>query len=365
MKASLKRENLDKALAVVGRAIKQRATLPVLSNILISTDKGRLKLASTDLESSVSMWIGGKIDEEGAITVPARTLSDYIAAATDESITVEVHGTDVGVKSEHHKATIKGLGAEEFPIIPHVEGGNWIKVPANRLKTAINCVSIAAALDETRPVLAGVYFKVRANEMMLVATDSYRLAEYKIQIEKKQSPGDFIIPARAAMELARILPAVEGDVEIAAADNQAEFKFDDIQFLSRQIEGAFPDYEQIIPKEFSYKFEASKGSLAEAIKTVGVIARDAGNNLKLSGGDQKISISAAANQVGDAEATISVASQGTPLTISFNSKYILDAINILEANDLTFSFSGTLTPGLIEAKGNDNYRYIIMPLRSE
>jgi len=379
MKVQIKHTNLARALAIVGRMVRQRATLPVLSNILIASDKGRLKLAATDLESAVSVWIGAKIDEEGAITLPARTLTDYIASASDESIELSGRGSDILIKSERYKATIKGIAAEEFPIIAQVKSENSVFVGASDLKTAILSTAVAAATDETRPVLAGLLFRIKGEQVKIVATDSYRLAEATIKSSKAAEPLEFIIPARTAAELGRILPAsaqaesassadgsADGSqVEITVGDNQAEFKFADVQFLSRQIEGAFPDYEQIIPKEFVYQFEVSKASFNEAIRAAAVIARDAGNNIKLACLQNSIVISAMAAQVGDAEASLQVGSSGEPLTIAFNAKYILDALSILSDETLNFAFSGALSASLISSKGDSGFRYVIMPLRSE
>ncbi|MDH4358330.1 MAG: DNA polymerase III subunit beta [Candidatus Berkelbacteria bacterium] len=365
MKVSILRENIARGLNIVGRMIRQRATLPVLSNIMLATDKGRLKLVSTDLESAITCWIGAKIDEEGAITIPARTIIDYLASSTDESIRLDARGADIHIISTHHQATIKGIEAEEFPVIPEVKGGVALKLKSSEIKRAILSTSIAAALDETRPVLAGIYFKGRANTLYIVATDSYRLSEYKIEVGKSQKTLDVIIPSRTALELARVLPDDDSEVAFSVGENQAEFRIKDVNFLSRQIEGAFPDYEQIIPKEFVYRFESSKQELSEAIKSASVFARDAGNSLKLDASSGQVVVSAAAAQVGDAKAKLAVESSGSSLTVAFNAKYIMDAVTAIEAETISFELSGALSPGLIYSKANPQYRYVIMPLRSE
>jgi len=365
MKVSILRENLSRGLNIVGRMIKQRATLPVLSNIMLATDKGRLKLISTDLESAITCWIGAKIDEEGAVTIPARTIIDYLTSTSDETIKLDARGADIHIISAHHQATIKGIEAGEFPVIPEVKGDVALKFESSQLKQAIFSTSIAAALDETRPVLAGLYFKGRVNSLHIVETDSYRLAEYKIEAPKLPASIDVIIPSRTALELARVLPDDESEVAFSVGENQAEFRLKDVNFLSRQIEGAFPDYEQIIPKEFVYKFEASKQELSEAIKSASVFARDAGNSLKLDASTGQIVVSAAAAQVGDAKAKLAVESSGSPLAVAFNAKYIMDAVTAIDAEMINFELSGALNPGLIWSKSKPNYRYVIMPLRSE
>lgn len=365
MKISCKRENLLSGLNVVGRMVKTRATLPVLSNIMIATDKGRLKLVSTDLEAAVTHWIGAKIDEEGAITLPARTLIDYITSASDDTIELVSRGADVSINSAHYNSTIKGIAAEEFPIIPEVGGDKPVKIKAKVLKEAIFAVAPAAALDETRPVLAGLLMRVKNAEMFIVATDSYRLAEEKIEIEKADRAIEIIIPQRSASELARILPHDETDVDLYVGENQVEFRFGDIEFQSRQIEGSFPDYEQIIPKEFVYEFDAGKSDMEEAIKTASIFSRDAGNNIKLAGSSNELIITSVSGQIGDSEARVKVASKGTPLTISFNARYVLDALSVVEADAVHCSFAGELTAGLITTPENPGFRYIVMPLRNE
>jgi len=365
MIASCKRENLLKGLSIVGRMVRQRATLPVLSNILISTDKGRLKLSATDLEAAVTTWIGAKIDEEGAITVPARTIIDYVSATSDETVLITVKETDIGLTSEHNKTTIKGLEAGEFPQIPKIQGAGALELRATDLKRAILSTSFAAALDETRPVLAGILLKTKADKLHVVATDSYRLAEKIIDCGKAPKPFEIIIPSRTANELSRILPSEDGEVAISIGESQVEFSFDDIEFSTRQIEGSFPDYDQIIPKEITSEIETAASEFAEAIKTANVFARDVGGNIKISVGSQKAVINAMASQVGDTQASFAVEFKGTPMVVAFNAKYILDVLTILEGDRLVFGLTGELNPGLICDKADPTFKYVVMPLRSE
>jgi len=365
MKLSVKRENLLKGLMIVGRMVKQRATLPVLSNILIASDKGRLKLASTDLESAIVTWVGAKIDEDGAITMPARTLVDFVASSTDETIDVVAEGTDVRLKSSHYQVTIKGLAADEFPEIPQVKAGATAKIPAFEIKRAILAVAAAAALDETRPVLAGILMRAKKGKIVLVATDSYRLAEYQLDLKREIVLPDVIFPQRTANELARILPQDETEVEIQTGENQIQFTFDDVRFLTRQIEGAFPDYEQIIPKEFVATAQASLGEFSESVKTANIFAREAGNNVKLTLTDGNIAISAASSQIGDATANVKATTTGESLTIAFNARYILDALSVFQGEEVTIGFSGQLNPGLLSSKDIPGLKYVIMPLRNE
>lgn len=363
MKIQCKRENLLKGLNIVSRMVKTRATLPVLSNIMLATDQGRIKLIATDLEAAISTWVGGKVDEEGAITIPARTLVEYITTTSDDAITIESQESDIRIKSSHYNATIKGISAEEFPIIPKVQGDPMIKIKASVLKQAILSVSPAAAMDEMRPVLAGILLRSVEDKLKMVATDSYRLAEYTIN-SKVGEKIDIVLPQRTINELARVLPSDESMIEVLIGDNQAEFRFTDINFVSRQIEGAFPEYEQIIPKSFVYEFTASKNELSEAIKSANIFARESGNNLKLETKENEVAISAATAALGEAVASLKVDSKGDSLSVAFNSKYILDALGVLGDN-VTFKFAGALNPGLICSKDMSEFVYIIMPLRTD
>lgn len=364
MKISVKRDNLLKGLQVASKMVKQRATLPVLGNVLLASDKGRLKIVSTDLEAAIMCWCGAKIDEEGAITVPARTLFDYVSTITEDTLQLVSEGADLSVKGAHGHVTIKGIAAEEFPIIPQVRTDKKITITALELKNAISSVAPAAALDETRPVLAGLLFRLVGEELIVVATDSYRLAEKRAKLTQSISL-DVIVPSRTISELARILPSDESPVEISSEENQVQFRFGDIEFLSRQIDGTFPDYEQIIPGEFVHEAIVSKNALLEAIKTANIFAREAGGNIKINASESGLVISAISSQTGDSESYVQSSSKGKPLEVAFNARYILDALNVITGDEIIFALAGTLNPGMIFDKEDGSFRYVVMPLRNE
>jgi len=363
MKLSCSKDDLARALSICAKMVKTRVTLPVLSNIMIASDKDRIKLVATDLESSVSVWIDGKIDEEGAITLPARTFLEYVQSAGGATIKIDVENQDARLIGEGNNATIKGIAADEFPVIAPIKNENPFQIEANTLKEAILSVSSAAALDETRPVLAGLLF-VGKKSLKIVATDSYRLAEYTLKLK---SPIEFqaILPQRTVLELARILPQDSTPVEISSGENQVKFSCGDIFFLTRQIEGNFPDYEQIIPKDFVYQFNAPKEKFIEALKVANIFARESGNNIKLEGAESKVLLSAVSAQTGDSQATVNAVTTGTGLTISFNAKFLLDGISAIGKEEIKMQFSGPLSPGLLTGEGDSSFRYVIMPLRSE
>ena len=364
MKISVKRENLLKGLQTVSRMVKQRASLPVLGNVMIASDKGRLKLASTDLEAAIVERIGAKIDEEGAITVPARTLLDYISTIADDTLELVSEGSDISVKGARQHVTIKGISAEEFPIIPQVTTDKKIVMKSQVLKSGILSVIVAAALDETRPVLSGLLFRVVGEDLLIVATDSYRLAEKRIELGATAEL-DVVIPQRTIGELSRILPADDTEVEVSAGENQVQFKFAETEFLSRQIDGAFPDYEQIIPKEFVHESIMDRTDFTQAIKMANIFAREAGGNIKVAASESGLVVSAISSQTGDAESHVPASTKGSALTVAFNAKYILDALNVISGGEVIFALSGPLNPGMIFDKEDGSFKYIVMPLRNE
>ncbi len=363
MKFACKREELLKALSVATKLVKTRANLPVLANIMISTDKNKIKVSATDLESSVAVCIDSHVSDEGAITIPARTLLEFVQSSSDETIDIDSQDQDVRIKGSHNNATIKGIAADEFPEMATVVAGKEFKIVSDKLKTAIMAVAPAAALDETRPVLAGLYFCAGKN-LKIASTDSYRLAEYTLKIDE---PIELtaIIPQRTAMELARMLPQSGSSVSVCVGENQVQFKFDDTVFITRQIDGNFPDYQQIIPKEFVYEFNVSKEKFTEALRVASVFARESGNNIKLAGEQSKVLISAVSAQTGDSQALVEASTSGAGLEISFNAKFLLDGIASIGKEEIKMKFSGPLSPGLLVGEGDTSFRYIIMPLRSE
>ena len=252
-------------------------------------------------------------------------------------------------------------------MIPEVKVGREIEVGALDLRDAILKTVFACALDETRPVLAGVYIKLVGKTVKMVATDSYRLAEKTINLEKKSDAEvNVIIPQRTMNELARILKENEEKVEVKIGDNQISFSFGDTQLISRLIEGNFPDYEQIIPQKSSLKITVNKDELTNIMKMASFFARESANNIKLmTSGKNQLKVAAVSPQVGDNISTIQAEIDGSEIEISFNAKFILDALGVIKEEKVTLHFNDKTSPGIIKPIKNNNYQYIIMPLRVE
>lgn len=357
-------ENLSRALQIVGRMVGTRGTLPVLGNILLKTEKGRLKLAATDLEIGVQTWIGGKVEKEGAITVPSRLFIDYISTNTDEIISLRVDDTTLHLTSDHFKANIKGIDASEFPLIPEIPKNQPLIIKAAELKEAITQTVFATAVDETRPVLTGVLWKVDGGQVKLAATDSYRLAERRLQVSETTSNLQVIIPSRTLQEVSRIITDQLTDATVYIAENQILFILGETEFISRLIDGTFPDYEQIIPKETTTKVEIPKAAFGQIMKMASFFARETANNVELHVRDGNgVEVSAISPQLGDTISQLDAQVQGESVDIAFNAKFILDALAVLPGDKIQLGLSGKLQPGVLRPITNQNYFYLIMPLR--
>lgn len=367
MKVSCTQENLAKGLSITSHMVSIRATLPVLNNILLKVEKGKLTLSATDLEIGITTWIGAKADQEGAITCPARLLTEYVNTNTDKNINLELKDTTLHLESEHFKANIKGIEAAEFPLIPEVKKGPKIEILSADLKTGILQTVFASALDETRPVLAGVHLKTINNKVKLVATDSYRLAEKTINLgAENKEPISVVVPAKTMAEVGRLLDESIEKAEITIGENQVQFKLGPTVIISRLVEGSFPDYEQIIPTNIKTKIELENIEFANAIKMASFFARDAANNIKLQVKlPKQFKIVAVSPQVGDNISELEAQISGDELEIAFNAKFILDCLPVVGHKKITLELAGALSPGIIRPKDDKTYLYIIMPLRLE
>lgn len=364
MKLSCNQEKLNKSLNIVNKIIGSRGSLPILNNILLSTDKGRLKLASTDLEIGITTWIGAKIDQEGSITIPAKVLTDFVSTNDDEKINLELKETTLELKSEKYQAHIKGIEATEFPLIPEVKSEKLISLPVKLFQEAIRKTLFSCAMDETRPVLTGMYVNVEKDILKLASTDSYRLAEATIKLEKTAGKNvSFIIPNRTMSELGRILSVATKTIDVYLEENQILFTLDDTQIISRLIEGNFPDYQQIIPKGYSSHFEISTVELAKIVKMASFFARESANNIKLNFTSGKLAVSAVSPQLGDNISEIIVQAEGENLDIAFNAKFVLDILNVIEEEKVVIDANGKTQATIIKPAKDKKFIYVVMPLR--
>ncbi len=368
MRLSLTQENLSRALASVGRVVSGRSSLPVLSNVLLTTDGNRLRLSATNLEIGINYWIGSKIEEQGSLTVPARLFAEFVSSLPHGNIELEASEVNLTVKAPHYESTIHGIAAEEFPTIPQVTTEPALKLEAGALRDALAQVVVAASLDEARPVLAGVFMYVEEGHLYLVATDSYRLAEKQLPVAEPTREMSVIVPVRTIQELVRLLGEAEGEAEVYLDENQVMFRVGEVELISRLIEGQFPPYRQIIPKQAETSFEIDTAEFARITKVASLFARESAGSIKLEiKAEGEVDIITSDSEVGGNRSSAMCDVAGDDGEISLNARYLQDALSVMKSPKVNFAMSGKLTACVISPSGtedDDDYIHIVMPLRT-
>ena len=374
MKLSCLQENLRRGLAIVSHAVASKSTLPVLSNILLATDAGRLKLAATNLEIGITCWIGAKIDEEGAITVPAKLLSDVVGSLPNDkiSLTLDARTQTLNLTCARFETNIKGIEADEFPVIPTIADREpTVTFPPDLLRETVDQVAFAAATDDTRPVLTGVLMRLKGTTATFAAADGYRLAVRTVDMpEPIAEPQEVIVPARALMELARIISDVEDTVEVTVTPSggQVLFHTENIDLVSRLIDGKFPDFERIIPTSYATRTVLDTQELAKAVKLASFFASASANIVKLTmepGGELgpgRLTISANAAEVGDNKGALDGMVQGEGGQIALNVRFLSDALNAITTPQIAIETQTPQNPGVFKPVGTDGYIHIVMPM---
>ena len=375
MKLSCLQENLSKGLAVVSRAVATRSTLPVTQNVLISTDQSRLKLSATNLEIAITTWIGASIEDEGAITLPARILTEFVNTLEGDKIDFSLpEGNGIlNISSGRAKATINGIDAEEFPPIPTVLDGIRAVVNAGVLKKAISRVAFAAATEESRPVLTGVELKIEGNDFSLAAADGFRLA---VQKDKLTEPIDgnieVIIPARTMNELNRLVSDDSEEIEVVMTPTRGQilFRSGDIEIVSQLLQGNFPNYQQLLPEEHSTRSIFDTNALQRAVRSASIFARDGSNIVRMQlvppteeDDNGKALISARSEEVGDNEDVVDAESlEGEESKIAFNSRYLMDVLAVLDKGNVVLETTTASSPGVFKPVEEDGYTHVVMPM---
>lgn len=370
MKFSCLQENFNRGISIVNKAVATKGALPVLSNILLEARKNGLKLSATDLETGIVTQVGAKVEKEGAVTVPARILSDFVSSLPPSTIEIAMENQILSLVSEKARSRIHGLAAEEFPPLPQAAAVSSFKIPAVEFANAVAQVVYAAATDESRPVLAGVLIRggEGEKELVLAGVDGFRLAERRMPLaEPLPQRIDIVIPGRTLREVMRIAGADEGHlaIDIIDDDKQIVFSKADTVISARLLEGAFPDYNQIIPKSFVTKAIFNREELLQAIRLAAIFARDSASIVKLTldSKEERLVLSANTQEVGDSAVTIEGRIEGSGGEIAFNSKYLTDCLSNLSDEEISFEMNETLNPGMIRPVGVDSYLHLVMPVR--
>lgn len=368
MKVQVTQENFVAALQSISRIAGRNTSLPILGNVLIKTINNRLFIAATNLEIAVSEYIGAKVTQEGEITVPAKLAADFVANLPSGNIDLVVEGTSLSITESNYSSTLHGMAAADFPSIPTIDGGESVKIQSETFKDAVAQVVGAASSDETRPVLTGVVLKITDKKLKMAATDSYRLAEKVIEVDVAAENKSVIIPAKSLQEFSKLIGTEDG-VELIIGQDQVKFVCGDREAISRLIEGNYPDYEQLLPNENKTSFVVSRNELLRITKISSLFARDSGGSVTLSTDKSKsaIKLSSTAAQVGDNTSSLEVEGLDNDDQVTFNAKYLIDALQALPGESVKFGFSGKLAPCVIRPISKSKAAtdlYLIMPLRS-
>lgn len=369
MKIIILRNNLKTALDAVSKTIEENLNLPILKNILIKTDQSKIIISSTNLESAITKTVPGKIVETGEVTVLFNLFNNLINNLQSERIDLESKKNNLILKTDNYEATIQGMNPSDFPIIPKInEEAGFFEIPTNTLKESIGKIINACQISDLRPEISGIFLKFDANYLKLVATDSFRLAEkcipdtqFKdVSLKIKKT----IIPLKTIQEIVRVLDDNE-NVKVFINDSQILFKTDNLEVISRLIDGEFPDYAPIVPKIVETEILINKQELINAMKLAGSFTSRSGEVVVKVGDDKKIvEIYSADNSLGENKYLISAKITGDPVRALFNWKYLLDGLKNIHTEVVSFGLQGDSRPAIIKAPNDSFYFYILMPIKS-
>lgn len=378
MKVTVLQENLARGLNIVARAVSPRSTLPVLANVLIATDEGRLRLSATNLELGITCWIGAKIQEEGSTTVPARTFVDLVGTLSDNQVemSLSVRTQTLNVRCGASNTDLKCIDAQEFPPMPAEDTVQGLEVNVADLKEMIQQVVFAASNDDARPILTGVLVNVDGDRIVLAAADGFRLSVRRAHFSSPSTmPINAVIPARALSELARI--SADGDqlltMVMPPGRGQVIFRMPDIELVSQLIEGSFPDYEQIIPRSFETRAVLSTAAFLKACKQAEIFAREGSHiariNIKPGGGELQpgtVEISGQSEETGSSQNVVDASIEGPSLIIAFNVRFLREALDVIKTPNVALETTVDNSPGVLRPVGAEDgqgeFLHVIMPM---
>ncbi|MDB5179824.1 MAG: dnaN [Candidatus Saccharibacteria bacterium] len=366
MELTITQENFARALSAVGRVASSKTGLPILSNILLRTDNNRLLVAATNLEVATTQYIGAKIAKSGAITVPARLISEFVSSLPKDSIDLKVVNNNIHISSGKFKSIINGVIADEFPELPTINEESSISYTINTddFKQAVSQTIITASSDSTRPVLTGVYWHSHEGQLYLAATDGYRLSERRL-VETK-SEVSAIIPVQSLQEVLRTIVEDSDTVDILFDETQVRFRINEAEIISRLVDGNFPDYRQLIPAKSDISATVNKQEFVRVTKIAGLFARESGGSVTLTvdADTKSVSLHSIASEYGENTSELSAEATGSG-QVTLNSRYLAEALSVIEGDTLEFSFTGKLSPCILKSVVKDvNYYHVIMPLKS-
>jgi DNA polymerase-3 subunit beta len=361
--------DLNSALQIVEKAVSVRSTLPVVGNILLEATAVGLKLSSNDLEIGIELLLDANIVTEGAVLAPAKTLSSIVSKLSEGEVTFKVdENNSILITSKQSKFNIHGLPVDDFPALHRLSKGETLKIEADTLRKMISQVIIAVSLDEAKQFLNGILIEKDKNELRFVATDGFRLARKISALHEDSASGlSIIVPSRALNEINRILQQedYQGLVELVVTREQVSFQFKSIYFVSRLIQGQFPDYNHVIPADQKTRITISRKDLQEAAERASIIASSSANIIRLEMVDQRLLITANTSSIGNVSELVDIQKEGEDMQpIAFNVRLILDAIKNIPEDSIVITLNGATSPGVITPRGDKDFTYVVMPIRT-
>jgi DNA polymerase-3 subunit beta len=383
MKLSCLQENLARGLGVVGRAVATRSTLPITQNVMLTSDQGMLRLSATNLEIAITTWIGAMIEEEGAITVPHRLVTDLVNSLPSDRVDLDLRGPDsddpdagggsvLHISCGRSRTHINGAAADDFPPIPQVDSGFATNIDPSVLRQGIGLVAFSAASDESRPVLTGVELKLEESNLVMAAADGFRLAVYTGQLSEPVAEAlKVIVPARTMQEIQRLVSEQSAPVQVTLSPEKGQvmFKLEHVEVVSQLLQGSFPNYDQLIPERYETRAVMELDDLKRATQSAAVFARDGSNIVRLemepqeSGEGGQLKVSARSEEVGDNLDELDIDQmEGDDAKIAFNVRYLMDIVNVLGRGKVALEVTNSSSPGVFRPADSDRYVHVVMPM---
>ena len=383
MKLSCLQENLARGLGVVGRAVATRSTLPITQNVMLTSDQGMLRLSATNLEIAITTWIGAMIEEEGAITVPYRLVSDLVNSLPSDRVDLDLRGPDpddpaagggsvLHISCGRSRTHINGASSDDFPPIPQVDSGFATNIDPSVLRSGIGLVAFSAASDESRPVLTGVELKLEESSLVMAAADGFRLAVYTGQLSEPVAEAlKVIVPARTMQEVQRLASEQSAPVQVTLSPEKGQvmFKMEHVEIVSQLLQGSFPNYEQLIPERYETRVVMELDDLKRATQSAAVFARDGSNIVRLemspqeSGDGGQLRVSARSEEVGDNLDELDIEQmEGDESKIAFNVRYLQEIVNVLGRGKVALEVTNSSSPGVFRPADSEQYVHVVMPM---
>ena len=366
MKIIATKENLLFGISAVQKAVSTKSTLQILTCVKLEIQKDKLYFSATDLEIGIQCNVPVEVIEEGEIVVPAKYFFEIVRKLPDSLITLEtVNENEIIIKYENSQLNLKTLATDDFPKLPDVNGEYQFSVSGAELKQMIKQIVFACSVDERRPLFTGVLCEVENNNFRMISTDTHRLALKEGKIEKGSAKGhSFIIPSKILSELARLIQNDEEICYLSLTKNLATFSFDNILVVCRLLEGQFPNYRQVIPNQYNLKIKTKTKLLAEAVERISLFSLNSDTNTVQIKVEDNLMIIFSQSELGQGYEQIFIENEGEPVEIAFNYRYLLDVFKVLATDFFTIEFTGSLSPGIIRPLENDDFLYLILPVRS-